>query len=278
MPNYICTTCGIQYAETPAPPDSCPICEDERQFVGSRGQQWTTFDALQKYHRLVFKPDKEDPRIIAITIEPEFAIGQRAFLLRTPRGNILWDCLSLIDPSSVEHIRALGGLECIVISHPHFFDSCVEWSRAFGGIPVYIAAEDRQWMMRPDDCINFWEGTELELTEDVKVIKCGGHFDGSSVLLWKRDPKPVLFTADTIFVNPDKSTSFMFSYPNLIPLHPDAVHQIWSRVKPYEFEQIFGGFAGREIREHARKAVLRCAKRYIAKAGYKGHAIENEEL
>jgi len=33
MPWYICSTCGVQYAETNRPPDRCTICEDDRQYV-----------------------------------------------------------------------------------------------------------------------------------------------------------------------------------------------------------------------------------------------------
>jgi hypothetical protein len=31
MPNFICTTCGTQYAESDQPPASCTICEEPRQ-------------------------------------------------------------------------------------------------------------------------------------------------------------------------------------------------------------------------------------------------------
>jgi hypothetical protein len=40
----ICRTCGVQYG---APRKDCPICEDERQYVGWDGQQWTTLAELR---------------------------------------------------------------------------------------------------------------------------------------------------------------------------------------------------------------------------------------
>ena len=43
---FICQTCGVQYAPSNAPPERCPICEDERQYVGWQGQRWTTVDEL----------------------------------------------------------------------------------------------------------------------------------------------------------------------------------------------------------------------------------------
>jgi rubrerythrin len=42
---YICVTCGIQFKETDGPPKHCPVCEDERQYVGWEGQKWTTWGA-----------------------------------------------------------------------------------------------------------------------------------------------------------------------------------------------------------------------------------------
>ena len=42
MPAWICVTCAVQQADTEVPPERCPICEDERQYVGWEGQRWTT--------------------------------------------------------------------------------------------------------------------------------------------------------------------------------------------------------------------------------------------
>jgi hypothetical protein len=50
MPNYICRTCGTQFAqtsETKEVPEQCPLCEDERQYVNSAGQSWTTLKDLR---------------------------------------------------------------------------------------------------------------------------------------------------------------------------------------------------------------------------------------
>jgi hypothetical protein len=47
MPNFICTTCGAQHAESDQPPVACVICEDDRQYLKVTGQQWTTHDTLR---------------------------------------------------------------------------------------------------------------------------------------------------------------------------------------------------------------------------------------
>jgi hypothetical protein len=156
LPNYICSTCGVQYAESVLPPEHCTVCEDERQYVGLEGQKWTTMKELQKTH--TNRLDVEGPELISLVTEPKFAIGQRALHVRTPDGNVLWDCITLVDDRSVAAIQALGGVSAIAISHPHYYASMVEWSRALGDVPIYLHAADGDWVMRPHPAIVFWHG------------------------------------------------------------------------------------------------------------------------
>jgi Plasmid pRiA4b ORF-3-like protein len=74
MPNFICTTCGTQYAESDQPPAPCAIGQDERQYVKVTGQQWTTLDRLRLTNRNSIK--FKEPGLIGIGIAPHFAIGQ----------------------------------------------------------------------------------------------------------------------------------------------------------------------------------------------------------
>jgi len=101
---WICTTCGTQYVKSDAPPSQCSICEDERQYIGSAGQTWTTLEKLQRSgYRNAFYGHESN--LIGVETVPEFAIGQHAKLLRTPHGNILWDCISYVDDVTVDLIR-----------------------------------------------------------------------------------------------------------------------------------------------------------------------------
>lgn len=99
-------------------------------------------DELRKTHRNVLF--EEGQKLWGIHTEPNFAIGQRALLLQTRNGGVLWDCLSLIDANTVELVKALGGISAIAISHPHYYTSMVEWTRQFGGIPIYLHEADRK--------------------------------------------------------------------------------------------------------------------------------------
>ncbi len=262
--HHICSTCGTQFAETVSPPDRCPICEDERQYVNWRGQGWTSLEALRQGHRNVLRV--EEPGVTSIVTEPSFAIGQRALLLRAPGGNILWDCLSLIDEPTVQAVRALGGLSAIAISHPHYYSSMVEWSRAFDSVPIYLHAADREWVMRPDPSVRSWDSETYRLGVAGTLIRCGGHFAGATVLHWGAGAggKGVLFTGDTIQVVLDRGhVSFMRSYPNLVPLSAQAVRRIVDVVQPYAFERIYGAFTGRTVMQEAKAALARSADRYV---------------
>jgi hypothetical protein len=79
-----------------------------------------------------------EPGLISLVTFPHFGIGQRAMFLRTPHGNVLWDCIALVDRATIEMINGMGGIKAIAISHPHYYTTMVEWSEAFGGVPVYL--------------------------------------------------------------------------------------------------------------------------------------------
>ena len=59
--------------------------------------------------------------MLEVYTEPKFGIGQSARLIRTPKGNVLWDLVAYLDEDTVRKIEEVGGLEFVVISHPHFY-------------------------------------------------------------------------------------------------------------------------------------------------------------
>lgn len=264
MPAFICVTCGTQYPDSLAPPPDCLICNDERQYIGWSGQTWTTLDQLRASHRNRVAP--EGPGLTGIGTEPKFAIGQRALHLRTPAGGVLWDCISLIDDATVGAIRAFGGTTAIAISHPHYYSSMIEWSRALGDVPVYLHAADSPWVVRQDRAIVFWDGETREIAPGVTLIRCGGHFPGATVLHWAHgaDGLGALLSGDVIMVGQDRRTAgFMYSYPNYIPLRAQTVRAIGQAVEPFEFEQIYGAWFGQNIMANAKEAFRYSADRYI---------------
>lgn len=139
MPIHICSTCGTSFPDAPSPPSNCPICEDERQFVPAAGQLWTTPEKLAKGHVNAWR--QLETGLFEIYTHPRFAIGQRALLLRTSQGNILWDCIALLDDATEALILELGGLHAIAISHPHYYTCMQDWARRFD-CPVHLHAAD----------------------------------------------------------------------------------------------------------------------------------------
>ncbi|KAL3491359.1 beta-lactamase-like protein [Aspergillus germanicus] len=311
----ICSTCGTQFS-TPSCPASCKICDDPRQYVPPTGQSWTTLrtlrDSQNPTYTNVFTPDPiHKDALISIHTEPKQAIGQRAYLCRTnlerPSGsgafNLLWDCITYIDDETIARIKELGGIDAIVISHPHYYTTHLLWAEIFE-CPVYLSAEDEEWVVvRGEKQVFFTEaelcfsgakiwgntavGSEKKEGEaELVVIKTGGHFLGSTVLWWKG--LGTLLIADTIAVVPSArywvdrlpgtaSFTFMWSYPNMIPLSADDVHVIWNAVKHTDFEITRGAFTGMDTDTDSKKRFLDSAKIFVKAMGYLDHAIHQEE-
>jgi hypothetical protein len=264
VPAWICRTCAVQYPDTPQPPQRCPICEDERQYVGWEGQQWTTMAEIAKDHAVEIR--EEEPDLIGIGVSPAFAIGQRALLVCTPHGNVLWDSIPLLDEPARERIAELGGIDAICMSHPHFYAAHIDFAEAFDA-RVLIPAADQQWIQRASPRIELFEDT-AEPVPGVTLARIGGHFDGAAVLHWPAGAgrRGALLTGDTITVVQDRAwVSFMWSYPNLIPLDEQTIQTIASRVERFHFDRVYGGWWGRVVVADGGAAVRRSADRYIAR-------------
>jgi len=263
MESFICKTCGTQFPPSEIPPAHCPICEDERQYVGWNGQEWTHLAELRASHQNEVRP--LEPGLTGIASRPGFAIGQRALLVQTPEGNLLWDCISLLDEATVKAVKDMGGIRAIAISHPHFYSSLQEWSLAFNA-PVYLHALNRKWVMNPGGGVHYWEGERLDLFGGLALVRCGGHFPGGTVLHWPggAEGRGAILSGDIINVVQDRRfVSFLYSYPNQIPLPARAVRQIAAAVEPLAFERIYGGWWEREVLQDGKEAVRRSAERYV---------------
>lgn len=292
----ICNTCGTQFPTADrSAVRTCHVCDDPRQYVPPSGQSFTTMaDIRATGHSNEFKPYDHDEQIISIHTVPRFAIGQRAMLIRTPQGNVLWDCISYIDAETIDKVRELGGLKAIVISHPHFYSSHIQWARAFQ-CPVYTSAEDLRWTTTPSAHRKPLTEIDTDIMPGVKAIKLGGHFPGSLVLLYNGR----LFTADTLMATPASigkwevdalgakrakppglnSFAFLWSFPNHIPLSADEIYRMWGILKRYKFRATHGIMDGMEIEDEEVKArVLESMKIQARAMGNVTHALLNETL
>jgi hypothetical protein len=272
MACYICTACGAQHAETEQPPSHCVICQEERQYVPPRGQTWTTLDALRQSHTNTFR--EYENGIIGIGSTPAFAIGQRALLVRTENGNILWDCIATLDDATVTMIQGLGGIDAIAISHPHFYTTMVEWAHVFTA-RIHLHAADKEWIMRADPAIELWEGETKPLWDGITLVRCGGHFEGGTVLHWAggAENRGIVCAGDILTVTTDRKwLSFMRSYPNFIPLSADTVKKIGAALQPFAFGTIYGHYFDRVIEKNGQAVLQASIARYVAavegKRGY----------
>ena len=264
MPYWTCEQCGAQFPDTREPPRACRICEDERQYVNWKGQRWLTREELAGSHKLVWR---DDLGVIGLGVEPSFAIAQRALLLREPDGCVMWDCVPMATPEAVDYVRSLGGLKAIAVSHPHYYGAVADWSAAFGGAPVYLHGDDAQWVTRSHPSIVAWRGESQRISDDVTLLRAGGHFAGGTVLHSHSaaEGKGALFTGDVIMVAMDRrSVSFMYSFPNYIPLNAAAVRHVADVVAPLKFDRIYGAWWGRNIADDAKTLFDKSVERYLA--------------
>ncbi len=279
----ICVACGTEYPPGPPPP-ACPICEDARQFVPPAGQRWTSLDALERDHRVEWT--ELEPGLHQLVVAPHFAIGQRALLIETPRGNVLWDLVALLDAATRERIRAMGGLAAIAISHPHYYTTNRAWAEAFD-CPVWLHADDAEWVQRPHPRLRHWDGETMELGSALTLIRAGGHFPGGTMLHYADGADAAngangadgadgadgsggggtLLSGDILQVTPDRMVSVMWSYPNLIPVDAPTLRRVAASVEPFAFDRIHGAFPGRSIPGGAKAVVGRSVERYLAAIG-----------
>jgi len=263
MAYFMCRTCGTEHADSPRSPALCRICSDERQYVGWQGQAWTTHDELASTHRNRLETDHE---LFGIGIAPPgFAIPQRA--LHLPEARVLWESTALVTDEAVAELKRRGGVERICISHPHFYSAMVRWSEALGGVPIFVHENDRLWVSRASRWVEFWRSDSLDLGHGATLLRCPGHFPGSSVLHWRDGPKgkPVLLAGDSLHVAQDRRhVSFMYSVPNHIPAKPEHVRETQARLRGLAFDDVYGFTWGLNIIGGARAAVDASFERYFA--------------
>src|SRR6202012_4888836 len=270
MPAWICATCGNHYPDTAEPLPSCVICSDERQWVPPSGQRWTTHEQLASEGGEGGRPGRRhcevwevEPGLLGIGVTPTVGIGQRALLVRTDQGNLLWDPPGYLDDDAIARVRAAGGLAAVTASHPHFYGAMAEWARAFGA-EVLVPEADAGWVTRPDPAIRTWAG-RLDLLPGVTLVQCGGHFPGSAVVHWAAGAggAGALLTGDTIMVTPGEDRlSFIWSAPNRLPLPEPLIRGILDAVRPFRFDRIYGGWEP-AIWSGARQTLETSAERYI---------------
>lgn len=264
MPTFICAACGTRYPASPRPPERCRICADVRQYVPEQGQRWLDPVELASQHRNRIVRHEHD--LYGIGSEPSFAIGQRALLVRTPDGNLLWDCITLLDGPTVEAVQALGGVDAIAISHPHYYSAMRAWGAAFDA-PVHLHEADREWVVDQGPELRFWSGERKALFGGLELIRSGGHFPGGTVAHWPAgaEGRGALLSGDILMVVPDRSiVSFMYSYPNLLPLPGEEVRRVAASVDDLAFDRIYGAWWERRILSGAKEAVRRGRDRYLA--------------
>lgn len=255
-----CSTCGVEYAHPL--PETCPICRDDRQWVPSTGQAWTTLEQLEAAGQGLTWSEGEPGRFV-VTTEPKVGIGHSMQVVVVEEGVLLWDPVGYVDEATARRIRELGPVLGIASSHPHMFGVQVEWAHALDA-PALVNEADAGWLGRPDASVRFWSGREQ--LGSISLHQIGGHFAGSSVAVWPAGAggRGTLLSGDTVFPNPDGwSVGFLRSYPNKIPLSAGVVQRIADDLGQLRFDSIVGNFDNR-IATGGAESIRRSAERHMA--------------
>jgi predicted N-acetyltransferase YhbS len=255
----ICVACGTQFDR--AMPERCPICRDPRQYVPASGQAWTTGAELRERHHNRLSPQGE---LTGVGTEPRFAIGQRALLVPDSEANLMWDCITLFDLDTAAAIERRGGLSGIAISHPHYYAGMVEWARHFD-CPIHLHAADREWIVRSDPHVELWEGERKELGNSLTLVNTAGHFDGATVLHWAggSDGEGTLLVGDVCLPVPDRRyVTFLWSYPNRVPLPAAAIERIGAALAPLRYRNLHAAFWDSEVGD-AEAVIERSLRRFV---------------
>jgi hypothetical protein len=121
--------------------------------------------------------------------------------------------------------------------------------------------------MRQSPRVDLWCGESLALADGLELIRVGGHFAGGTVCLWcdGAQGRGALLAGDIITVVPDRRwVSFMWSYPNLIPLAASDITRIRGIVQGLTFDRLYGAWWDRVVDHDARARVVHSADRYVA--------------
>ncbi|MHC6177981.1 MBL fold metallo-hydrolase [Glutamicibacter sp. X7] len=261
LQRWQCATCATEFDPAHQLPQLCPICADERQYVPDGVQRWVTAgQLLDAGHRV--RITGIEPRLYALDVEPAVGIGQRAKLVCTEGGNLLFDVPPVLDDKCVARLRELGGVAAIVASHPHMYGVQSAYSAAFDDAPVYVAAVDAHWVQFEFAAIRHFDAG-FEPLPGLRLEIVGGHFPGSTVALWAdgAEGRGVLLAGDAIFPVADGNVTFLRSYPNRIPLSGPVVRRIAAQVTQWDFDRLYNNFTG-VLPRNARRIIGFSAERY----------------
>ena len=218
MPLWTCEQCGAQFPESAAPPSSCPVCEDERQYVNWKGQN---NGCRARHWRSATGSSGVTTSAFRASGRPGFAIGSARSSSLSRDGCVMWDCIPLATREAVDHVSSLGGLRSIAVSHPHYYGAVADWSEASAGCRSICMATiaNGSCARTPASCRG---PGQPQISDDIALVRTGGHFAGGTILHWRAgaDGRGALLTGDIAMVAMDRrSLSFMYSFPNYIPLN-----------------------------------------------------------
>ncbi|HYP29298.1 MAG TPA: hypothetical protein VE262_21485 [Blastocatellia bacterium] len=222
---FYCPVCG--HVEWVAPGEqlpahyTCPLCGVGRKTMLALD------DPRLARHEVVF--EEIAPGLFRADKRPPFRedFQHYSYILRHPRGLILYDAPPVVTAEAVDAIRAMGEPRLLVVSHQDFVGFAGDWAEALG-IPAWMGEGDSPLpgnRFAPSE----WVSEPVLLEDGLEVVPVPGHSAGSLAVYWEDSPSgPALLSGDaiTVWQHDDGRTQLAF-FQN--PPAGEAIRELASR-------------------------------------------------
>jgi hypothetical protein len=214
--------------------------------VNWKGQAWLSREQLAERHKLVWR---DDLGLTGIGLDPDFAIASALYWCLT--GTAACSGIAFRSQAVKRSRKSARSAVSRQLRFPIPITTALSptGARRLGEVPIYLHGDDAQWVTRPHKAIVPWSGDNLALSDGVTLLRTGGHFAGGTILHWRAgaEGRGALLTGDVAMVAADRrSLSFMYSYPNYIPLNAAAVQRIAQAVAPLRVRSHLWRMVGQE--------------------------------
>ncbi len=235
---FVCTNCGFWQSDFGAPP-GCPVCLDFRHTPPENGWDFLDFQSAQSSATTSWH---EDDGAWIFTSQPKWGIGPSGYLIERESGNIFFESCPFYSTQALDFIESKGGIAWLSASHPHAYGGFWQLQERFSP-RIAVQVQDLKWTNEFNTSHPFDE--ELDLGEGARLIHCGGHFDGHSVLFLEREK--TLFAGDMLKFHLDSQARFNGisthkGFNRRIPMSHAEIRRYQSVIENLDFERIYTTF------------------------------------
>lgn len=174
--HHVCTNCGF-WQKRPAPPATCPVCEDPRHPLPPDRYEFLSADEAAV--RLTTSWRETAPGVVLFSTAPQVGIGAMGYLLLHPEGNVAFEGTAWYDEAALAEVERLGGVRFLAASHMHVYGALWRLEERFGP-ELLFQVQDLRWTKAFRVTWPFDE--RVEPVAGIELLHTGGHTEGHTIL------------------------------------------------------------------------------------------------